>query len=86
MSIPDWPSPSLQQEKRLLKSVLGGAIPDFVARFGVDAAVKRVEAELRNAKRARSRKLYAFWTTVLADIETGAQGDVGFRDERPRVS
>ena len=60
-----------REEERLLKRALGSAIPEFIARFGADDAVKRVEAELRRARRARSRKLYAFWSAVLAQIDPG---------------
>jgi len=45
-----------REEERLLKRAFGSAIPEFIARFGADNAVKRVEAELRRARRARSRK------------------------------
>ena len=58
-----------REEERLLKRALGCAIPEFVARLGAAGAVKRVEAELRRARRARSRKLYAFWSAVLAQID-----------------
>ena len=57
------------REERLLKRALGCAIPEFIASFGAADAVKRVEAELRRARRARSRKLYAFWSAVLARID-----------------
>jgi len=60
-----------REEERLLKRVLGCAIPEFIARLGADGAVKRVEAELRRARRARSRKLYACWSAVLAHIDPG---------------
>ena len=60
-----------REEARLLKRALGSAIPEFIARFGAADAVKRAEAELRRARRARSRKLYAFWSAVLAQIDPG---------------
>jgi hypothetical protein len=47
-------------EERLLSRALGTAVPEFIARFGAENAIKRVEAEMRRAKGARSRKLYAF--------------------------
>jgi hypothetical protein len=56
---------------RLLKRALGSAVPEFIARFGAADAIKRAEAELRRARRARSRKLYAFWSAVLAQIDPG---------------
>ncbi len=59
------------REERLLKRALGCAIPEFIASFGTADAVKRVEAELRRARRARSRKLYAFWSAVLAHLDPG---------------
>ena len=43
--------------------------PQFAVRFGAEGAIKRVEGELRRARRARSRKLYTFWSAVLARIE-----------------
>ncbi|HKN31146.1 MAG TPA: hypothetical protein VJY34_26030 [Roseiarcus sp.] len=49
-----------REEEHLLKRALGSAIPEFIARFGAAGAIKRAEAELRRARRARSRKLYAF--------------------------
>jgi len=58
-----------REEERLLKRALGSAIPEFIARFGAADAVKRAEAELRRARRARSRKLFAFWSAVLAQID-----------------
>ncbi len=70
-----------REEERLLKRTLGCAIPEYIARFGVDGAVKRVEAELRRARRARSRKLYAFWSAVLAQIDHGAN-ESSIRGER----
>src|SRR5271165_4108089 len=60
-----------REEERLLKRTLGCAISEFIAKFGADEAVKRAETELRHARRARSRKLYAFWSAVLAQIDPG---------------
>ena len=60
------PSP---HEQRIVMRVLGCGVEELVTRFGTDA-IKRVETELRRAKRARSRKLYAFWSDVLVRIET----------------
>jgi hypothetical protein len=56
----------LREEERLLKRALGSAIPEFIARFGAAGAIKRVEAELRRARRARSRKLYGLWSAARA--------------------
>ena len=70
-----------REEERLLKRALGSAIPEFIARFGAADAVKRAEAELRRARRARSRKLYAFWSAVLAQIDPG-RNESSFRGER----
>ena len=61
------PSP---KEQRILMRTLGCGIEELVARLGAENAIKRVETELRRAKRARSRKLYAFWSDVLVRIET----------------
>src|SRR5208282_6146790 len=58
-----------REEERLPKRALGSAVPEFIARFGAAGAIKRAEAELRRARRARSRKLYAFWSAVLARID-----------------
>jgi hypothetical protein len=62
-----------REDGRLLKRVLGSSIPEFIARFGADDVVKRVKAELRRAQRARSRKLYAIWSAVLAQIDAGKE-------------
>ncbi len=70
-----------REEERLLKRARGCAIPEFIARLGAGGAVKRVEAELRRARRARSRKLYAFWSAVLAQIDPGAK-ESSIRGER----
>ncbi len=70
-----------REEERLLKRTLGCAIPEFIAKFGADEAVKRVETELRRARRARSRKLYAFWSAVLAHIDPG-RNEGSIRGER----
>ncbi len=74
-----------REEERLLKRVLGCAIPEFIARLGADGAVKRVEAELRRAWRARSRKLIAFWSAVLAKIDSGRKV-ISIRGERTAPS
>jgi hypothetical protein len=70
-----------REEERLLKRALGCAIPEFVARLGAAGAVKRVEAELRRARRTRSRKLYAFWSAVLAQIDPD-RNESSIRGER----
>ena len=70
-----------REEERLLKRALGSVVPEFIARFGAADAVKRAEAELRRARRARSRKLYAFWSAVLAQIDPG-RNESSFRGER----
>jgi hypothetical protein len=70
-----------REEERLLKRALGSAIPEFIARFGAENAIKRAEAELRRARRARSRKLYAFWSAVLTQIDPG-RNESSFRGER----
>jgi hypothetical protein len=61
------PSP---KEQRILMHALGCGVEELVARFGAENAIKRVETELRRARRARSRKLHTFWSTVLVRIET----------------
>ena len=62
-----------REEERLLKRALGSAIPGIIARLGAAGAVKRVEAELRRERRARSRNLYRFWSAVLARIDPGTK-------------
>ncbi len=69
-----------REEDRPLKRALGSAIPEFIARFGAAGAIKRAEAELRRARRVRSRKLYAFWSAVLAQIDPDRKRSI--RDER----
>ena len=61
------PSPG---EQRILMRALGCGVEELVARLGAEKAIKRVETELRRARRARSRKLHAFWSAVLVRIET----------------
>ena len=63
------PSPSARQQ-RFLTRALGCGVEELVARLGTENAIKRVETELRRARRARSRKLHTFWSTVLVRIET----------------
>jgi hypothetical protein len=75
-----------REEARLLKRALGSAIPEFTARFGAADAVKRAEAELRRARRARSRKLYAFWSAVLAQIDPGRKESSVRRGRRGALS
>ncbi len=70
-----------REEERLLKRALGCAIPEFVARLGAAGAVKRVEAELRRARRARSRKHYGGRSAVLAQIDPGTK-ESSIRGER----
>jgi hypothetical protein len=67
------PSPSARQQ-RFLTRALGCGVEELVAQLGTQNAIKRVETEVRRAKRARSRKLHAFWSAVKAGIETQSQG------------
>jgi hypothetical protein len=60
------PSPKAQ---RILVRAFGCGVEELVARFGAEKAIKRVETELRRARRARSRKLHTFWSAVLIRIE-----------------
>jgi hypothetical protein len=69
------PSP---EEQRILMRTLGCGVEDLVARFGAENVIKRVETELQRAKRARSRKLHAFWTAILVRVQTET-------DERPKT-
>jgi hypothetical protein len=61
---------SSREEQRILMRTLGCGVEELVARCGVENAIKRVETELRHARRARSRKLHTFWSAVLIKIET----------------
>jgi hypothetical protein len=63
------PSPSARQQRSLTR-VLGCGVEELVAQLGVENAIKRIETELRRAKRLRSRKLHPFWSAVLVKIET----------------
>ena len=68
------PSPSARQQ-RILMRALGCGVEELVAQLGVKNAIKRVETELRRAKRARSRKLHTFWSAVLVQIETKTESN-----------
>jgi hypothetical protein len=63
------PTPSAKHERTLTRT-LGCGVEELVAQLGTKAAIKCVESELRRAKSARSRKLYAFWSAVLIRIES----------------
>jgi hypothetical protein len=67
-------TPSARQQ-RFLTRALGCGVEELVAQVGVENAVKRVETEVRRAKRARSRKLHAFWSAVLVRIETETESN-----------
>ena len=73
------PSPSARQQ-RFLTRALGCGVEELVAQLGVENAIKRIETELRRAKRLRSRKLHAFWSAVLVRIKT--ETDEGRNHER----
>jgi hypothetical protein len=63
------------REQRIVMRTLGCRVEELVAERGADNAIKRVETELRRAKRARSRKLYGFWSAVLVRIETETESN-----------
>ena len=63
-----------REEERLLKRALGSAVPEFIARFGAADAIKRAEAELRRARRARSRRTLRLLERVLAQIDPDRNG------------
>ena len=67
--------PKSPADERRLKRTLGCPLPEFVAKVGTHEAVRRAKAELRNAKRARSGKLHALWSAVLARIDHGGNED-----------
>jgi hypothetical protein len=77
---PDPDLPRSREERRLLARALGCALEESIARFGAKHAIRCVQAELRRARRARSRKLYSFWSAMLARIET----EMEQRQETPR--
>ncbi len=60
----------LPNEDRILMLALGCGVEPLVAQLRVRNAIKRVETELRRVRRARSRKLHAFWSGLLIRIET----------------
>jgi hypothetical protein len=66
----DFTRSPAREEQRILTRVLGCGVEEFAARQGRAAAVSRVSTEISRAKRARSRKLHAFWSAVLVRIET----------------
>ena len=45
------------------------AVAALLGEHGASGAVKRVQSNLRLARRARSRKHYAFWAAVGAELE-----------------
>ena len=61
-------SPS-SAEQRLFQLAMGCGVEDFIGRFGAETAIRRAKAELRRARRARSRKLYQFWSAMLVRLE-----------------
>ncbi|HEY1779653.1 MAG TPA: hypothetical protein VGG79_04340 [Roseiarcus sp.] len=75
-------TPSLStREQRIVMRILGCSVEEL----GTDKAIKRVETELRRAKRARSRKLYGFWSAILVRIETEIESN-GRRNISPAQS
>ena len=71
----DCDKPLSSADERSLKHTLGSPLPEFIAKFGADEAVRRAKAELRGAKRARSRKHFTLWSAVLARIEHSRNED-----------
>ncbi len=46
------------------------AVAALLSEHGASGAVKRAQRNLRLARRARSRKHYAFWVAVGAELES----------------
>jgi hypothetical protein len=61
--------PPSHAEQRVFVRAMGCGVEDFIARFGAETAIRRVKTELRRARRARSRKLYQFWSAMLVRLE-----------------
>ena len=59
----------------------GRAATLLIARHGAADAHREAARELREARRARSRTRFAFWATVISEID--AHRDPGFAAPRP---
>ena len=77
-------SPS-SAEQRLFQLAMGCGVEDFIGRFGAETAILRAKAELRRARRARSRKLYQFWSTMLVRLEADIAAQAPHDDTTART-
>ena len=49
-------------------------VESLIGEFGTSKALKRVQFELRLARRARSRRQYAFWAAVGTELHSSRSG------------
>ena len=77
--------PPSHAEQRVFVRAMGCGVEDFIARFGAEPAIRRVKTELRRARRARSRKLYQFWSTMLVRLEADIAAQAPHDDTTART-